>query len=355
MATFDIEALLAPVSEAEPGGPNLEYDREFQNMDRLSQGKPERQMGDQVMPGEDPDWKGVKQAAQALLLRSKDLRVAIHLTKAGLRLAGVSGFADGIHLVRELLERFWDGVHPRLDADDDNDPTMRVNTLASLADSPTLGALRSTPLLTSKVLGKFSLRDVLVASGEVPPTPDQPPLTMATIEAISDSVDMDVLMAVTNAVSSAREDVMSIEALVGDKVGASQSANLSRLSTTLEQARKLLASRVEHRTPIAELPADDTSEIPMTQGDGDGSGAPAKGGGTGAIRTRDDVVRVLDLIAAYYQRAEPSSPVPILLARAKRLAKMTFVDIVKDMAPDAMSQIELIRGPTDEGGGGSSS
>jgi len=78
------------------------------------------------------------------------------------------------------------------------------------------------------------------------------------------------------------------------------------------------------------------------------------GGVSGPIRSRQDVVKLLDQICAYYQRNEPSSPVPLLLGRAKRKATMTFVDIVKDMAPDALSHIEVIGGRSDSGEGSSS-
>jgi type VI secretion system protein ImpA len=353
MPVLNLESLLAPVSDAEPAGPNLEYDRDFATLERMSQGKPERQMGDQVLAAEDPDWKALGQGAVALLGRSKDLRAAIHLTRSALRTSGLAGFSEGVHLVRELLERYWDGVHPRLDADDDNDPTMRMNTLASLADSATLSALRSAPLVTARGLGSVSLRDFLVATGEVPAVPGQATPDMTTIEATFDGVDFDALMATTNAVSAAREDVLAIEALLGDKVGAAQSANLSRLSGTLEQARKHLASRVERRSPVIE--PDDTAEIQMAQSDGDGQASSGAGRGTGPIRSRDDVVKALDVIAAYYQKFEPSSPVPLLLARAKKLARMSFVDIMKNMAPDAMSQIDLISGPSETDEGSSSS
>src|SRR5947207_2381665 len=130
MATIDVDALLGPTSADPPCGPDLEYDRDFVELERMAQGKPERQLGEVVTPAEPPEWKQVGQQARALMGRTKDLRVAAHLTKALLRTAGLAGFADGMHLVRGLIERYWDGVHPRLDPDD-NDPTMRVNALAA--------------------------------------------------------------------------------------------------------------------------------------------------------------------------------------------------------------------------------
>ena len=64
----------------------------------------------------------------------------------------------------------------------------------------------------------------------------------------------------------------------------------------------------------------------------------------GEIATREDVVRVLDKMCDWYARAEPSSPVPLLLRRAKKLVHMEFMDIIRDLASDGVSQVERIRG-----------
>jgi type VI secretion system protein ImpA len=40
-----------------------------------------------------------------------------------------------------------------------------------------------------------------------------------------------------------------------------------------------------------------------------------------------------------------------MMKRAKRLVTMNFLDIVKDVAPDAVSQAELLRGHSDTGEG----
>ena len=39
---------------------------------------------------------------------------------------------------------------------------------------------------------------------------------------------------------------------------------------------------------------------------------------------------------------EPSSPVPLILKRGLRLAEMDFVQIIKQMAPDAIGEIYRI-------------
>src|SRR4029450_1662038 len=97
-------------------------------------GKPEQRSGDAVKPAEDPNWPKVIALAQAALLRSKDLRVAVHLTRALACTEGVPGLATGLGLIHGLLERYWDGIYPVVEADHNNDPTERLNALAPLVD-----------------------------------------------------------------------------------------------------------------------------------------------------------------------------------------------------------------------------
>jgi type VI secretion system protein ImpA len=59
---------------------------------------------------------------------------------------------------------------------------------------------------------------------------------------------------------------------------------------------------------------------------------------------------MLDRICEYYKKAEPSSPVPGLLERAKRLAKMDFMQAISELSPDAISRMKDLFGIKDESG-----
>src|SRR5574337_973064 len=110
MAQHNLEPLLAPVSDESPAGPDLEYDPEFLALERAAAPKAERAVGDAVKAAEEPDWGKVIELSEALLARSKDLRVAVHLTTAWLRTSGMPGWSAGLGLIRGLLEQFWDDV-----------------------------------------------------------------------------------------------------------------------------------------------------------------------------------------------------------------------------------------------------
>lgn len=68
----------------------------------------------------------------------------------------------------------------------------------------------------------------------------------------------------------------------------------------------------------------------------------------GAINSSTDVINALDKIMSYYQRVEPSSPVPMLLERAKRLVGADFITIIKDIADQGKDQVYNIGGIEEE-------
>jgi hypothetical protein len=76
--------------------------------------------------------------------------------------------------------------------------------------------------------------------------------------------------------------------------------------------------------------------------------ARTEGGGSGAVNGPNDVIASIDRIMAYYARSEPSSPVPILMARAKKLVNADFLTIVRDLAPSGVANVTLIGGLNDE-------
>jgi type VI secretion system protein ImpA len=318
----------------DPSGPNLEYDPDFLALERALQGKPEQVMGETVKPAEDPDWRDVCERAEALLGRARDLRAAYALTAALLKLDGLAGLAAGLTVIRQLLEGQWDTLHPRLDADDDNDPTLRMNSLAGLAAGEgLLKSLRESPVVQSKTLGRFSLRDMRIASGKltVPAGMTNPP-QQAQIDAAFRDADLESLKANAEAIATALDQVAAVDRLLMDKVG-SRAPELKPLVLDLSDVKRVLNERLAARGAGGTAEAD--------AGTGPAAGGPA---GSGEVGSRDDVIRTLDRLCEYYRRFEPSSPIPLLLQRAKRLVAKSFMEIIRDMTPSGVAEAELLGG-----------
>jgi type VI secretion system protein ImpA len=371
MPQVNTDTLLEGVTPDAPCGADLSYDPAFMELERLAQGGPQERIVGPDVPAEGPDWRVVEQQALALLTRTKDLRVAVLLAKSLLRTGGFKGFRDGIFVVRGLLTRYWDSLHPQLDPEFDFSPIMRGNILRDLCDRVSvLTPVRATPLVSLAGLGSFSLRDIGLATGEITPTNGTPPPEMTNIDAAFGHCPVEQLEETVAAIRDAVESVVAIETFMAEKVGAVQTISLEDLAGVLRQIQHILQGRLAERVPdmnagsVADTASDGGNGVDMgatgsdrepmtyTPGSGGASASAQSAQGrqpfrVGEIGSRNEVIRALDAVCGYYERHEPSSPVPILLRRAQRLVPMNFVDIMRDLAPSAMSDIEKIRGPED--------
>ena len=301
-------------------------------------------MGDTVVAGDEPDWRATCDLAAGLLTRTKDLRVAVLLTRALLRVQGLAGLELGLTLIHGLLERFWDQVYPQLDPDDDNDPTIRVNVLLDLCSQESLlHALRITPLVRSRVFGPLSYRDIEIAEGRASAPPDVKPLDSAAIHGAFTDCSIEELQASAAAAAGALKRVNGLSDALGAHIRLDQMPSLDPLSGLLAAIARSLSTPLAERLPQGSGEA--ALEGEMSGSEPTSTDRSSRGAAVGEIASRDDVVRAIDRICDYYSRYEPSSPVPLLLMRARRLATGSFLDIVRDLAPGALSEIEKVCGP----------
>ena len=337
-----LDELLKPVSAEEPCGPDLAYDPAFQELETLVRGKPETQFS----AAEDPDWKELRASSIEFHGKSKHLTATVILSLALMKTDGLPGLRDGMGLVRGILETFWDNLYPRLDPDDNNDPTERMNILANLVSFTEpyrfIPRLQEIPICQSPSLGRVRLSDLILA--KLPPTTPaegQPtPLTETQIQAIFRDANQEGLKVVYDAVLATFEHVKVVDAFLTEKVGT-RGVNFEELNKALKQIQSAVAPYV------GGVAAEASGEAGA-----DGAQASAAGGGSraavsvpGAINSREDVVHAIDRICEYYRLNEPSSPVPLVLYRAQRLAKMSFMEIVNDLTPDAASTVRSVTGP----------
>jgi type VI secretion system protein ImpA len=348
MSVLDLAKILEPVVGDKPCGTDLEYDAEFLAMGLAATPKPERQMGTTIVPAEEPDWRAVKAAAVKLCSRSKDLRVLVPLCRAVVHTDGLAGLAQGLAALRGVATAFWDGLYPLLDADDNNDPTSRVNVLVALAEGTGLVRIvREAPLVVARGAGTFGMREIDAAAGRGTMTGAPP--TAELIRAAFQEVSVAELEATITAVRSARDELTGLEAVLNDKLG-SAAPNLRPLAAVLDaQVRELEPHLSARGSAMGGSGAASSAAAGGAAAGGGAAGAAATGGANGAqlppgVYSRDDVVLWLDRICDFYARSEPSSPLPILLQRAKRLVNKGFLDVVRDLVPDGLNQAMLYQG-----------
>jgi type VI secretion system protein ImpA len=352
LSTVRLEHLLKEISPGDPSGAyDLEHDPAFMELEADMQGTPAVEVGGKIVQeARDPNWLKCAETALELLGRAHDLRVAVYLTRALLHTEGLQGLHDGLRLICGYLEHFWDTVYPRLDPEDDDDPTERVNALEALNDwHIVIAPLMKVQLCSSRAVGNVSLRQYRIASGktsELSLTPEEvsAPPNLASIEAVFADCSLEQLRSTFHDASESLAEAKRLELVMNEQVGSDRAPDLKKLIQVLGEIDNLVQEHLFRRAPSI----TSTVERPDKE-----SGSPDKDEQTTAtnvrsfdmIESREDVLELLEQICAYYELFEPASPVPLLLRRAMRLVTMNFLEILEDLAPESLPQVVMVCGP----------
>lgn len=348
-----IEKILKPISPDRPCGEDLSNEPVFDEFEAVIKGKPEVEMGRVKRPAEPPEWMQVKDMAIAILGRSKHLRPAVALTCALLKVDGLAGFNEGLVLLRDLVEKYWATLYPLLDPEDNNDPMQRLNILGALA-APRQAVsgwiqfaeyLCTTPLCRPKGGAPVTF-EMVVAAGEAKSSSSDAPVVGPNTDQIAGAFracDPEDLKEQGRLISECLESVQAIDKALTEILGAGGTVSFEVLETMLQQMNRTVASYIPGASPATQI---------IDGGESSGSGALSDGGSstvggivvTGSIRSRDDVVRVLDNVCEYYRQVEPGSPVPFVLRRAQKMAMMNFVEVVQELGIAGPDQLRPAMG-----------
>ena len=321
---MNIEEFLAPISPDKPCGENLEYDADFQLMNQASQGKAEQQFGDTIIPAEPADWNTVEKFATSLLSRTKDLRVMLALTHAWTRRRGLAGYADGLLLVQEEYG--------------ETDPFYRINALAGLSDKSDLTvAVRNASLLRSNG-DEISLRDAqALLDGSKTECPDYPGGRPRLIDELARGDQPG-----TSAVIVINERLLAIRELLTGHLGESGVPEMEQLLKTVGLVASAcqvtdISKLLPNREAQAELSAEPQPAVaqPVQQ---------VTDWRSVQVTSRADAQLMLEKAKQYFAQYEPSHPAPLMIERVQRLSELNFMDIIRDLAPDGVNQLENIFG-----------
>jgi type VI secretion system protein ImpA len=316
--------------ETAPCGPDLEYDNDFLAVSQAATGKPESQFG----PAAPPDWRQVVDGTAALLDRSRDLRIALLWTRGKVQLVGYGALVVGLRLINGMLTQFWDQVHPLPDPDD-GDLYARVNALASMPETAgLLGDLRESRLIRDRAIGELTARHIAVALGLSIAAEDEPLLSKEQIiRMLGDAI------AKTPALRTHCQEAVSLTrqlmAMASVKLGG-DAPDLRPLYALVNGVVSLIPAEQAEAGGSA---ADDAS------GDAASSSVPGtRSQLSGAINSRAEAIRAIDMICEYLERAEPTNPAPLFLKRARQLVGQNFLQLLKTLAPQALAEVASMVG-----------
>jgi len=325
--TLDFAWLAQPVAADEPCGVSLD------GTPALTELEAQRVFGLLTAPGSETDWRALQARAASALRTSRDLRALAHLVAALLRTGTLLDVLPLFVLIHTWLAHYWDEVHPRLD----DDALERCNALNCFADRVAIvDALRRLPLLTDAQRGALSLRDIDIATGAQPnPDPEREPRTAQEVAGVLAAAEPTSVTRLRTLTDEAHSALLAVQEIMRTRAGDAAIPQFDALVAQFARIQKLFVVRTD------EAATDDGSPTsPVSDAHSPSAAATV----VGSIRSRHDAVRALEAVAEYFRRNEPSSPVPLIVDRARRVVAMDFLAVLAELAPDALEQARRATG-----------
>lgn len=339
----DLPTLLAPVPGADPCGVSLRYEQAYLAL-RASREEddPSLPMREWERPLKKADWREVARNCAVMLGRSKDLQLAAWLADAWMRQHQVAGLVAGIDLLAGLVERYWDGLYPRIE---DGDSEARTAPFVWLNENLPLALRLHVPLvfLTEHKPPTLGLADwERIVKPVVVHEEGQEPEGL-TREAVLAMVDAGGVRWLLRLRDDAREAVTRCDALaraLDERLGI-DAPSLAKIVDTLRRLERACTSLLDGRgepvaapaepppasAPPAQPAATHTEDPIMNAQPPAADAAPF----SGVVTNREEAYRLLELAATYLQRTEPHSPTPYLVKRAIAWGQMSLPDLMQEM------------------------
>lgn len=321
---------MTPIAVDTPCGPDLEYDPEFILLLGRVAARTETQYGDFVGTPEPVNWSETERDCRRLMMRTKDIRLAVLLTRCRTRLAAFAGLAEGLGLLAGWLNGFADCVHPQPGVDEDHDAALeiRMNALQALTDMDGLLAdVRDIALARSSV-SRLQVRDVERAFAQPRP---------------SDALSVESVTRQLDDLHAQQPDLIAhIDAAIGKlgDIDAWSREHLGMFAADFSTLSRLLA-RLTDRRPAQPRMHDEiraVEKIPDTTCDECESEAVEEERGSepspvllqrSALSSRETVVQAIREARQWFEAHEPSSPIPVLLRRAEQFVGKRYAEVVK--------------------------
>jgi len=352
---FDLDALLAPIPGDAPQGTDLRENFSAQSpYFRLRDSRSEARdaekaadRGDQDPRDPVPLWRSVRDLGlKSITDVSKDLEVAAWATEALLRLDGLRGLTAGSLLMKGLAEQYWDALFP---LPDDYGVETRVAPVTGLNGRDGAGSLiqplyklplfiraDGAPLALYQWQQSSQLNTLDAArrkqrldAGAVP---------LEDLEKEARAVRPAVFAQLRQHAREARDAWQQMASVLDERAGAD--------GPSTSQVRDLLGEIIDLANRFA--PPDAVASVPETPGESPGSAEASAGpavAGTpnrGPLMNRDDALRALGEIAAWFRRTEPHSPMAYTLEEAIRRGRLTWPELLAELVEDPASRNAIL-------------
>ena len=347
---IDYAALVAPVSDTEPCGPDLDLSGDSQYLNFVvgtEQSLPKSYFEHTTASGEktvfDPksiDPEAFFTTAMPLLAQTRDLRLLALLAKIAILGRDLPSFQSCLRAMADLLTSHWSEVHPQGEGGDFGYRAVAVEAIDSL---PTVVfPLQFQPLFQNRRYGSLSFRGLQIARGEVAAQESEETVDIGQVDRLTEECDLDHLRSMNSAFLDMLASVAQLQKLWSENTNNPSTLSFPGLTATLSGISRWLKSVLEQRDP--QSTADEAAALDDDAADGSG-GEPATGGEPAStlnrIETAATATQALQAVESYFAAIEPSSPALLLVRQAQQMVGKSFVDLMRMMVPNHMEAANL--------------
>jgi type VI secretion system ImpA family protein len=285
------------------------------------------------------EWSRVAQTCLAAIeTQSKDVQIAAWLLEAWIHLHGLSGLTEGLHLITELCDTYWDGLHPQIEGDD---LEYRLAPLFWIDEKlPT--AVRLVPITAPAVeeLPAYSLADWEAASRAAATRTREAAagkgVTLARFQNTLTLTPTAWLSRTLREVEAALQALKTLHDVLDARAGR-EAPSLAGMRRTLDAIHGLLVAALHERQdpPATDAKPDEASGNPPEP--------TAEHAGYAPIRTRAEAYQRLSEAAEFLLRTEPHSPVPHLVRRAVSWGSLSLDALLPELVRDNNQLAEILR------------
>lgn len=360
---LDVEALLAPLGSGEGAGEDLRTDYSPTSLyQRIRTQRNDARAGERALDGGDPDadpaavqsnWREVKKLAiESLGGKVKDFEIASWLTEALVRIDGLAGLTDGAEVLAGLCNQYWENGFPRLDDEDGIDG--RGAPLGGLsgegADGTVMAPIRRFQLFRradgspcdlflwqraeeTAMIADETRREARFKQG------------VPQMDALQNEARADV--ATLRATGVAARAALAAWTAMDGAITARFGGDAPSTRRVSEALSAIIGISDKIAGPPAEATGGEAAEEEGTAPGGEAAasaagGAPAGGGGPRPMRTREDAIKQLEEIAAFFRKTEPHSPLAFTLDDAVRRARMPLPELLAEVLPDEAARKAML-------------
>ena len=342
---FVFNDIMTPISADEPAGEYLKGNGVYNQIKTARmQDDPNLPQGDWQHNLKVADWQEVSDVAlKALTEKSKDIQLGIWVIEAQVNRYGFAGIAPAIYLLAQLIDEYWQDIHPQI-VDDDEE--YRTNLIAWLNEK-LQPSIRQINITASRSENQYCWADweMAIHMEQLPDDNKRQTTEYIQSQTIIQSINATPMEFYQHAHMQLGDAISSLTILgqLLDNKCTGEAPSLSGLEQLLNEIRETLASLVQHRGSLAansqqqgesNIESDEVTEQ-------DSPASPPSNGGNDNLTSRESAYRQLAQAAEYLMKDDPHSPVPYLIFKAIEWGNLNTAELYQELFVQYQGQLNI--------------